>query len=399
MAVVALLALSAFGLLVGQLAGGEHLPESVVSPAPGGRRALFELLGELGLRPAVWRRAPSALPEGRGLVWAAAAPEPGTPGDEEDAGGSNTADPRHPLHYARFVEEGGTLVLPAAEHGFLEEVLAEPLPDIECTALDGEEPSWLTVRGERLRVRSPWRLEVADGTTNERVAVECADEQGRAHAVAVGVGRGRLVLLADDAFLDNEAIGELDHALWAVRLAEGLGAGDPVLFDEYALGAWAPPGRLALALGPRARAVTLHVLVWLALALWASAWSREFPRDPRHSPRHSPLARARSQARLFERAGRYDLLAERLHTGVLEAAARRAGLAPSAGGDRSLLDAVAARLEARGLRIPPAARTDPRTVRTERELERLASGLDHLEAALEDDVAGGRRAARERGVA
>ncbi|MAF66459.1 MAG: hypothetical protein CMJ84_12480 [Planctomycetes bacterium] len=392
-------ALGVIGLLAGQFGGEEFLAKSVSSPRPEGRRALAALFGELGLRPAAWRRAPHVLPPAGAVLWTAAAPPATAEKSEEGAAGSRTADPRHPSHYARFVEAGGVLVLPETERGFLEDALSEPLPRIERVALEADVPARLTFGGERLEVRSAARIELAGNAGDGRVEVLCADESGRAHTLAVAAGRGRVVLVADDGFLANEALGELDHALWAVRLVEALAAGEPILFDEYALGAWSPPSRLALAFGPRVRNVTLHLLALAALVAWASIWRREFPRDPRHSPRLSPLARARSGARLLERAGRYDLLAERLRSHVLAEAARRAGLPRSMATDDERLAALAARLEARGSAVDPAALAEARGVSNARDLEHLARGLAELEAALEDDDTGGRKTARERGAA
>jgi hypothetical protein len=400
--------LLALGLLLGRPGDEEFLTDSVASPAPDGRRALSALFTELGLRPVAWRQAPFALPREGGLLWAAGGPslggkEPEATEEEsvaeEPEAGLLTADPRHPAHYARFVEAGGVLVLPADEQQFLIGALTEALPAVERIAHEASAAARLSIGGETLEVRAEAHLVVAGGAGEERVDILFRDEQGRAHTLAIDIGRGRLVLIADDGFLDNETLGELDHALWAVRLVEVLAAGEPLLFDEYALGAWAPPGKLALALGAGARGVTLHLVVLLGLLLWLHAWRREFPRDPAFHARLSPLARARSAARLLERAGRFDLLAEQLRKGVAAQVARRAGLPRNLKSADERLAALAARLEARGIATPAAALAEARAVHSARDLEHLARGLEALEAALEDDLAGGRTMARERGVA
>lgn len=149
---------------------------------------------------------------------------------------------------------------------------------------------------------------------------------GEPLAASFGVGRGRLVLLATGDALNNDSIGERDHALLVVRTIEAYSPGGGVLVDEYALGLEDVDDVLDLAFGEDGWLLVLNGLL-LALAwVLSAAWAREFHRDPEPGIERSPLARARGTARLFERAGRFDRLAAALQRGVWWRVARRARL-------------------------------------------------------------------------
>ena len=136
-------------------------------------------------------------------------------------------------------------------------------------------------------------------------------------------------MLGSFDFLDNEVIGERDHALHLTRLVEELDLGGRLLFDEYALGLWDPDSAGGLALSKGVRGVSLHLLLLLLLVVWRAAWTREFPRDPQPLERVSPLARAEARAALLERAGRPDLAGDLLRRGVLNRLRARLKLAGS----------------------------------------------------------------------
>jgi len=142
-------------------------------------------------------------------------------------------------------------------------------------------------------------------------------------AMVVPVGRGRVVFLGDDSFLDNAHLGERDDAILAVRLAEQLAPAGHVLFDEYALGLWTPRTPIGILTSPSFFLATLHLLLLLALLVLRSAWVREFPRDPAPLASSSPLLRARTLAALLARAGRSGLLLRRSRPRVDSTSAAR----------------------------------------------------------------------------
>lgn len=297
---------------------------SAVSTEADGRRAWFELIGRLGYAPEVWARPPGELPSGGAVLFLhEVPPEPigyGLTAAEGEAERSIRRT-RDPAHYRTFVEEGGCLVAPrvAGMADFVRDVLEVELLD-HLALVDLQEAANEPVRVvgsaessrlaavdtvfERLPARSPWRA-------------LATFEDGRCLAVRMELGRGDLVLLSTDRFLENQAVGEADNALVGVRLLEALEHGPRVLFDEYALGAWDPPTPLELALAPRHATLTLHLAAACGLLLWWAARRGAFPREPGGGAALSPLVRARGFAHLMVRSHRFEQLAGMLRRGVL----------------------------------------------------------------------------------
>jgi len=437
-----------------------------------GRLALFLLFERLGLEPELWNEAPGLLPRGDHVLWLAeiprslqhrfvgdewigygppevadeapeaadeapeaadeapeAADETPEAADEGFDGDQNhiAAAPRevpfvlHDLtQYGDFVREGGTLVLPAGEE--TARALTETLGLAELEglgALDGDR-----VQLERL-FRGVEELAFDDSVRllKEPAAESLAEElvmteDGGWFALAVAVGAGRVVLLADDGFLDNPAMqGFLkppprglvaaDHALLAARLFEELDRGGRLLFDEYALGRWVPDSAVGLASTGRRGILTLQLVLFLLLLAWSAIWVREFPRDPEGLARLSPLSRARAQASLLGRARRWDLLAGMLRRGSLrrlcELARIRAVGEPQAGDEawkewaEKQLDSVLGAAGAEDERVrctrlifgPPPRGAD--------ELDQLASAFDALERDLGSRIGGSGRAGSHAG--
>jgi len=330
---LAVLAVAVFAFL--QLGGGTAGRRgSATSSARNGRLAAFLLLESLGLEPQAWSGRPGELPEGPHQVWLADAPQ-AFRGDDADA--QHDAD--DPLdvarerslsglrHYRRFMEQGGTLVLPATErvHAFLRAGLGlDPAPFVDME------------RG------SPWTLPggvLGDAVAEVRDGLEVRTLQVGAMPavleVPVGAGGYRLIPAGD--YLQNEDLGAGDNGLFLVRVVELGERGARVLFDEHALGLGAGSSSTGLALSARGRWLTLHLALLLLIVCWRSAWVREFPRDPRALGRVSPLARARGLASLFERAGRYDALAGMLRRGY---ARRPAPESPGAAAPGTVHDAA-----------------------------------------------------------
>ncbi len=311
---------------------------SVFSVEPGGTHALFLLLEELGFQVLPWTRAPGNLPRNSDLLVLMGVPEepPGYPAPgagAEDGGARSSARRLRDLrHYLRFVEEGGTIAMGIAspqgeELAFLRDTLG--IPEVAGLGLDaqGEGSASLTAvlrSGERL-VLARGKVRLA-GSLPERAEVLAADEAGSKLAVRIPIGRGALLLSAVPfELLANRSIDREDDALYFVRLIEELTPFERILFDEYALGGWAPDSPLGLALAPGAILFSLHGLALFLLFLWRSAWVGPFPRDPEPLAGVSALARAEGLASAIERAGRWDLLARLARTGVLERWSARAG--------------------------------------------------------------------------
>ncbi|MEW6074482.1 MAG: hypothetical protein AB1726_18040 [Planctomycetota bacterium] len=355
-----LLSLLLIGVLAAFLPADEEASgRRAFSADADGRHPAYLLLVSLGFRPERWTDAPGRLPAGAHLLLLPAAPPPplglaDAPAGDPAATGSRRR--RDPLHYRRFLEEGGALLsgLDEGRREFLaDELFLAGVADlaVESSPAPDEAPARAVLAtGEEIPLAPDLAERFAPATISSDFEVLAADEEGRPLAVERPVGRGRLVLLASDALLGRDEIGRAGHALLLVRLVEELAPGGRILFDDYALGDWRPDSPLALALAPGARAFTLHLLLLGLLAVWGAARPFPFPRDPEPLALVSPLTRVRAWAATLVRLRRWNLLG----TLLVEGARRRpAGLA--------------------------AARLD-RAVASEEDLERLGRELARLEA-------------------
>ncbi len=308
---------------------GSRIAGSIGSAQDRGRRALALLLGRVGLRAEGWRQVPAALPPGANVVWMA----DGDAVERARASGSKHALPQvgmhAPEHYAAFVERGGTLIVEGNDGlEFLRETLEfEPAEGLAITTLDGDGPRSVRLRsGETLSLDVNLAFEALDPGSAAREIAVVVDEAGvvdLALAIEIPIGAGRAIAVADSHLFENQSVGELDHALFAVRLAEEAPPGARVLLDEYSLGLWQQGGPLDVATRPALALFTLNALLGVLVWTWMRAAPRAFPRDPEPLESFSPVLRARAQARLFERAGRVDLLVPAARAAVFARLAAR----------------------------------------------------------------------------
>jgi hypothetical protein len=436
---VLIVTLTFLPLIVGS--GGAAQEDSAEFAGDGGRLATFLLFENLGFEPELWTEAPGLLPRGDHVVWAArvprslqyrfaggdwvgsgpdVGPEPDESEEESEPGeGEQAADPLeipfilHNLNnYGDFVREGGTLVLPGGDEtvrALSDSLGLEELDGLGALSGDSVELERLMWGLEELAFVDTIRL--LEEPDPELFAEELAlTEDGRWFALAVPVGAGRVVLLADDSFLDNpekqgflepppRGIAAADHALLATRLMEELDRGGRLFFDEYALGRWMPGSAVGLAASGRRGTLTLQLLLFLLVLAWSAMWVREFPRDPEGLARLSPLSRARAQAALLRRAGRFDLLAGMLRRGTLrrlcaiarvrdqgEPTVESEGGSAEAGAWRKWaderLDAVLAAAGAENERARYAGQLFGPEPRVVAELDELTSALEALERHL-----------------
>lgn len=377
---------------------------SVESVAPDGRRAAFALLEELGFEPRAWDERPGLLPAGRQVLWLPGVPidprEREDEGEREIAADSDALDRaqadslRAPAHYRRFLERGGRVVAPLSPEmlDFLRESMElDGLDGCKAEPFESAPGRVRTAAGEELDLEldTPWHLtELDPGLARTELA---ASADGVPVALELPFGRGALVLLASDSFLDNSALRQSDNALFLVRLAEALAPEQGLLFDEHALGSWSESSALELAFSPDLRLATLHVLLIALLSTWALAWAREFPRDPAPFAVTSPLERARSVSALALRADRPGVLAHELVRGTLQRISQRlrAPLPEGESARRSLERLQGASTRARSAQQPSEQvleRWDLELlrvqVRSRTDLARLDAGLRALELEL-----------------
>lgn len=358
---------------------------SARSAAPRGRLALVLLLRELGWDARAWSGAPGDLPADAGLVFLGGVPA-APPGwrPEQEEGPAEPVRRRDPGHYRRFLEQGGVLVA----------VFDQRMRDFLADDLGLEDAR--RVRTVRRGAKSALRAELESGETitlggGVRTAlappesvpfrVLARQEGGDALALVLPVGRGRLCLTSAEDLLDNRRLERGDDALFAVRLVEALAPRGALLFDEYALGDWEPASPLALAFAPARRGLALHVVALLAVLLWGAAWAGPFAREGAPLERVAPRERARAQARFLARAGRFDLLARALATGV---ARRLAGGAARAASEDATQGALRALFVARlgEAEWEEARAAFARGAADEDELERLGRELAGWERRL-----------------
>lgn len=300
-------------LLIGLMALGGTSSDatgSVGSAERDGRLAGFLLLEDLGHAPELWLQPPGELPAGPHQVWLSAAPvfhaeRDVELADDDPLAAARSSGPAGTLRYREFMEQGGTLVLPATERIalFLEaELELEPEPIL---AWQREQPGRLIETALEQR-----GFQTLAGT--DVVEHYAGDEL---LATEVPVGAGSYVLIPAGDYLDNEHLGEGDNAFLLTHLAGRCAAGGRLLFDEHALGLAVGPTSTGLALSSQGLLLTVHLALLLLVLCWRAAWVREFPRDPAPLDRVSPLARVRSLADVLQRAGRIDLLAGMLRAG------------------------------------------------------------------------------------
>ncbi len=394
--VVAIGLLVAFGILLQLLPSGlERAPASVRSAEPDGRQVVFDLLRELGFRTRAWTESPGALRASRDLLIVPRVPEapPGYGDDDSErsvgaaAGARRLRDPRH---YARFVEQGGTLLMAVDADAFADFAELCELDDLSelnrVAPRAGEDRTLEAVlpTGERFEIEwePGFRFEPSDS-----LEVELADELGDALAVSYAHGDGRFVLFISDLdFLDNRHIEDAGNALLAVRFAERFAESGSVSFDEYVLGGWTPDSAVSLAFAPNNFPFSVHLLALALLLVWASAWARQFPRDPVALEPVSAMMRARGLARVAGGERRWDLLAGMLRDGVLRRLARRLGTRVAHHAPARLADEPVG---------APVERVDADTMRavvasffgaTDGEAQRAAERLFTKPVANEDDL-------------
>jgi hypothetical protein len=385
---------------------GSGVDGSIASTQDDGRRALALLAQRVGVAAEGWRQVPAALPSGSHGVWMSRA-EPVERADpderaarDEDAEGAPRGPRRHvrpdvgmhaPELYGDFVSQGGTLVV-EGELGleYVRDTLGlAAAQGLEITVLEGEDTRLLRWRtGETLAARVDLAFEPLDPSSPAReiaVVVDERDGSESAFALELPEGAGRAIVVAEGGAFDNAGIGDHDHALLAVRLAEEASRGGRLLFDEYALGLWAPDGPLDVATGPSLVLFSVNLLCLVLAWTWMRAAPRSFARDPEPLESFSPVLRARAQSRLFERAGRVSLLAPPMRAAAfdrlsarLKLRTRRETADPSA----KLSDADVERMT-RALGPEAGARAREllvtRRVATRADLERLARDLHTLE--------------------
>jgi len=208
-----------------------------------GARALLLVMQKLLPSAEIWRRPLSLLPlpAGRDRAPTLIVAGPGK------ALAANEAE-----HLGRWLDAGGQLILLTSNGWPLRTARAgNEAKEAESEDDDGETQSetflsryapglrWSKAAESRTAVGSGSSLPAGDLTLRQRQSFAATDNAeviaaaGKVPvAVALPVGRGRIVAVADPTMVSNGALRRSDNAVWLVTLAAGWGNG-AALFDEY----------------------------------------------------------------------------------------------------------------------------------------------------------------------
>jgi len=169
----------------------------------------------------------------------------------EDAGVVFVIDPRLPMNTGEIVdlgawiERGGVLVV-SQDMGFVKELdpaMADLMREDRSYRADPSGPRTLPlsrdVRAVSLDANDTFALKLPDERAPRKAMEPLFEDRYGVRIAEHRMGRGRLILLSDSSFLDNEHLGAEDNSVLAVNLvsyAMSRSTTRKVLFDEYHFG-------------------------------------------------------------------------------------------------------------------------------------------------------------------
>jgi len=225
-----------------------------------------------------------------------------------------------------YLDDGGTVVL---AHDF--EPLVEPVLEtfdihfaqgVTQTGTHLSGPIFAAVPAHELE--AGYGRELRLGPAWDPIA---SDDRAPTAAIRT-TGRGRLIVVGSAAPFITSDLAAADNAHFAVDLA-ALANGGTVAFDEYHHGAHPGPTMLAVVerTWPGRALLFAMVVVFLFVVLTGRRLGPPLPLDPR--PPRSSLEYVRGFAGLVRRAGRQEIVRDRLRRELHAGLARDAGLDPA----------------------------------------------------------------------
>ena len=307
---------------------------------PTGARALLLLMKRFVPIADTWRRPLNLLP---------------LPNESEAATTLIVSGPRLPIskreseYLDKWLDAGGQLILLTGS-GW--QTLQGPVSEDEIEETDqasNDKParpadSFLSAYAPALRWTKPtaYKLELASGAsigvpdiklrwqqsfaaTGDLEVIAAAGDE--ALAVAIPVGQGRIVAVADPTMVSNGSLRRSDNAVWLVGLAANWGNGS-VAFDEYHHGFGQKRGMTELT-----RAFLATPWGWCVLQIAAAgllyifAYRRRFGRisEPPSASRASPLELIEARAGIFQAAVARSLAAQLIVQNLREALTKSSG--------------------------------------------------------------------------
>ena len=288
---------------------------SVYDEGPGGAATLRRLLGAIGMRTITLegdRFAPRI--ENARVLFMLRASELVTVQDVEAV--------------RIYLRDGGTVVV---AHDF--EVFIQPLLEgFDIHLAQGASSSSTRLAGPLFaappahEIQTDVGRELRFGTGWDAIGTD-----GRAPTVAMRTeGRGTLIVVGTLTPFLTDSLANADNARFAVALTgAALATGGTVAFDEYHHGVHPAPSLLALVerTWPGRALLFAMVVVFAYVALTGRRLGPPQPLDPR--PPRSSLEYVRGFAGLVRRAGRQEIVRDRLRRELHAGLARAAGLDPA----------------------------------------------------------------------
>jgi len=279
------------------------------SPGPRGAKALFLLLGQIGLDAKRWR-SPSYGELSKDTVLWVLTSEPFGRTERREL--------------IRFLRKGGTVIAPPA-------ALTDVLEDAQLGKPALQEKTGPLV--------TAWEtsLELKDAPTAITGAAEPMETFATAASgvpvvAAWRVGEGRAVSLGVEQLTQNERIGRAGNGTFLARLA--LALGKKHVFDEYKVG-FGEGGLVALLARVPYRWAIAQLLLVAVVGLLAFAGRRLPAEEPEPVQRRRTLEHVEAVARLWEQARDAGLPLGAILSAARERARLRLG---GGGGDRPFLE-------------------------------------------------------------
>jgi hypothetical protein len=165
---------------------------------------------------------------------------------------------------------------------------------------------------------------------NEAIPLVEDATNGKAVAAWVPSGEGGVVVVASPGLFDNQHLGRLDNATWALRLLAALpDSGGPIAFDEYHHGFQSE--RSLVRFGARYGLHWALLQLLLGLVIWALSLRRFGPATPPGSEtRNTRLELLESSARLYREGRHARWCASRIARWLTRSLASVAGVRPHA---------------------------------------------------------------------
>jgi len=233
-----------------RIVGQEGTPDpSIYNDRASGSKGLFEFVRESGYTPTVWRRRWAALETSDSQVLISVAPSAEAP--KQMTGGDDSSDDESSVHLTssdatallNWLKPGRTAVVLSSElltghtSSSDDDSFSDTLGLSIQKATAGQSVTQFTAVQPTPLAHGVLTLDFRSGARIQSTAPEVAGLFGDRNGSVVSmmpVGKGRLIVIADDAFASNRALGCSENAVFIGNLLGRYARpGAKVLFDEF----------------------------------------------------------------------------------------------------------------------------------------------------------------------